>query len=85
MNAAGLITTGIRASAASCTQLIISRLVVGLPDVHVQAEGTAGRAAQVGQGVERHRAVDLRFPDAEAAEVRAVEHEHLRDHVDTSW
>jgi hypothetical protein len=61
------------------------RLVVGLPDVHVQAEAAAGRAAQLGQLVERYRSVDLRFPDAEPAEVRAVEHEHPRDHVDTSW
>src|SRR5208282_1495454 len=60
-------------------------LVVGLPDLDAQAELAAGRAAQLGQVLERGRAVDLRFPDAEAAEVRTVEDEHPRNHWDTSW
>ncbi len=58
---------------------------VGLPDVHVQAERTPGGAAQVGQVVEGCRAVDLRFPGPEPAQVGAVEHKNLRYHLDTSW
>src|SRR5208282_5251213 len=60
-------------------------LVVGLPDVDAQAELAAGRAAQLGQFLERGRAVHLGLPDAEPTEVGAVEHEYLCDHLDTSW
>jgi hypothetical protein len=58
-------------------------LVVGLPDVHGQAELIAGGGAGRGDVGQGGPAVDLRLPGAEPAQVRAVEDQDgdpVRDH-----
>ena len=51
-------------------------LVVGLSDLHGQAEARSGVGAGCGYIGQRHGAVDVRFATAETAEVGAVEHPH---------
>src|SRR5215470_15589643 len=52
-------------------------LVVGLPHLDVQVQLPAGLAAFMRQLLEAGAAVHLRLPGAQAAQVGAVQHEHL--------
>src|SRR6266702_5472371 len=61
------------------------RLVVGLPDVHVEPKRPAGGAADLRQLAEVRRTVHLGLAGAKAAKVRAVQHEHLPHRWITSW
>ena len=84
-----LSTTGVRVVGGLVEPVEQLALVVGLPHLDLEPEVAAPAVAQRRPGRRSVvRAVDLRLPPAEPAEVRAVEHQHphrptspARDHV----